>query len=246
MTYIAKDKEDFNTFISKLELPDYLQKYRNAIQPTFNENQNYGIAASKVLDFYRLFTSARAALIFAKQDKYDDNIISLSSGEFGQKWLRSEYLKNAIVWYNSCEDYIYQIIWFAYGLHGKGKIRNKKVYKYVLGKCNYSKIKDKQIGNLNSIIDNYRNDPIVNTLRQTLANNLKHRGGLEFKEFYDELYSDGVGEVALIKPYIISFDETLNILKEVHIKLLKFLREVLKFLQLKDKCTFSYPINFIK
>lgn len=233
---------DYNVFSREVELPNDLTEYSIFKSEILTVDTDYAIAVSKLDELYGMIASARNALILSYQKFYDNNIISFESGEVGQLWMRAEYLKNAIVWYNSCEDYIYQIIWFAYELHEK-YINNREEYESALKKCTYNTVKKKvnKFDNEDSkrlleLINNYREDDQVKYLRENLANNLKHRANLAFKELHREdimtVYHGNLNISELIKPYVVGIDETIDIVKSVHIKLVKFARDIKEYLNI--------------
>ncbi|EOU2117352.1 hypothetical protein C0L78_13275 [Clostridium perfringens] len=242
---------DYNKFSREVELPNDLYKYSILKSEILVIDNGYAIAVNKLDESYGMIASARNALILSYQKFYDNNIISFQSGEIGQLWMRAEYLKNAIVWYNSCEDYIYQILWFAYELHEKC-INNRDDYEYALKKCTYKTVKKKvnEFNNEHSerllqLINNYRNDDKVKYLRENLANNLKHRANLAFRELYKEdiltVYSENLNLSELIKPCLVGIDETIDIVKSVHIKLVKFARDIKEYLNIEG--IFNYNEN---
>ncbi|MDB2051958.1 hypothetical protein QTI42_07855 [Clostridium perfringens] len=240
---------DYNTFSREVELPNDLTEYSILKPEILVVDKGYAISVGKLDELYGMIASARNALILSYQKFYDSNIISFESGEIGQLWMRAEYLKNAIVWYNSCEDYIYQIIWFAYELHGKS-ISNREEYEKALKECTYGKVKNKvgEFNNENSkllleLINNYRNDDQVKYLRENLANNLKHRANLAFEELYSEdimtVYDGSLNISEIVKPNLVSIDETIDIVKSVHIKLVKLARDIKEYINFTGMLVFN-------
>ncbi|SET01570.1 hypothetical protein SAMN05421676_102347 [Salinibacillus kushneri] len=158
------------------------------------------------------------------------------------QWLRAEYLKNSILGYNSIEDYTYQIIWFAFDIHGE-HIRSQEDYNRILKLCNYRNLnkmleKNKEAKELKDIIDTYRFSNEIIYLRDTLANNLKHRGNLRFyglerpKAGYGE--KNELGELVFdskwIQPVTVDIDETITKLANIHKKALKFVNDVINYI----------------
>lgn len=243
--------KEYNEFIESLELPDDLRIDIGTRELSLLHDIGYGIAIDKFLELYSMIASARSALINAFEKFYDSNIISWNSGYKGQLWMRFQYLKNAIIWYNSCEDYIYQIIWFAYDLYPRA-INSEENYLFNIKKCNFDRIVKKldEVQNptedvkvLKEKLDGYRNDSDVYRLREELANNIKHRANIQVQGL-DDLRMMGVVTKAedgtdafnsdWIKPKLIDIDETVELLKRVHIKLLQYARFVLNFLNLDN------------
>lgn len=256
MEFIYKNKqytweefgEEKDNFIESLQLPDTktAREYRECC---ILHDIGYGIALEKLLDYYRTFTSARFALINAHEKFFDSNYISWESGYRGQLWLRSEYLRNSIIWYNSCEDFLYQVLWFAFELHSK-PISNRENYISSLKECTYSKLKIKleKIGSdeANSLldkVDEYRFDKDVAYLRDDLANYIKHKEAVQFEGLEDRSMmgfviknQEGTDKFNRdwISPKVIDIDETINTLKEIHIKLMQFSDYILEYLNLEN------------
>lgn len=194
---------------------------------------------------YKLIASARDALINSFDKFYDGNVIEWDSSYTAHIWMRGEYLKNSIIWYNSCEDYIYQILWFAYDMSGK-KITSSMEYEQQLKQACYKDVKNKlEIKDTNDsnellkYINKYRFDEDVKYMRDDLANNLKHRGHLAFSGLEDIRLMDVtkldkekniIFNSDWVKPKIIDIDETIELLKNIHIKLIKFSRNIKEFI----------------
>ncbi|MBZ9624415.1 hypothetical protein G9F71_016310 [Clostridium sp. FP2] len=263
MKFIYKEKiytwdewnHDQSNFINSIELPEDFKIDINIREISLMHDIEYSIAIDKFIELYSMIASARSALINAFEKFYDSNIISWDSGYKGQLWMRYQYLKNAIVWYNSCEDYIYQIIWFAYTLYPKA-ISSEESYLLNLKKCNYDQIlkilgklegENEDAKDLKAKLKEYRDDPDVSFLREQLANNLKHRAniqvnGLEYTRMmgFSKMSKDGTEEFngKWIEPRLIDIDETIEIIKNVHIKLVAHGRFILNFMNLENMfCT---------
>lgn len=259
MEFVYKDKQytwdewtaDNNRFIEELELPDDFRIDINIREFSLLHDIGYAIAIDKFLELYSMIASARSALLNAFQKFFDSNIISWDSGYKGQLWMRFNYLKNAIVWYNSCEDYILQIIWFAYDMYPE-LITSEEIYLNDLKKCNFNKIIN-VLNGLEDINENakilkqkvseYRNDIDIYTLREELANNLKHRANVQVRGFEDLrtmgfiIKSRGGNEIfnsKWIEPKLVDIDDTIELLKRVHVKLITLGRFILNFMNLDN------------
>lgn len=244
-------KEEYSKFVECVELPNDFSIDINIREFSLMQDIGYSIAIDKYLELYSMIASARFALMNAFQKFYDSNIISWDSGYKAQLWMRFEYLKNAIVWYNSCEDYIYQIIWFAYDMY-PGLINSEECYIDCLKKCNFSKISsilerleatNEQAKVLKTKIYEYRNDSDVYYLREQLANNLKHRAniqaiGLEDLRMVGFTIQSKDGSEKFnsrwIEPELIDIDQTIELIKRVHVKLVEYGRFILNFMNLED------------
>jgi len=259
MQFVYKDKkyswdewnEKYRNFTKNIELPDDFRIEINLREHSLLQDIGYAIAFDKYAELYSIIASARSALFNSFNKFYDSNIISWESGYRGQLWMRFEYLKNATIWYNSCEDYIYQIIWFAYDMYPY-LINSQELYLKNLKDCSYSKIikflRDIESTNPNAKllkdkINSYRNDTDVYYLREELANNLKHRANIQAMGLEDVRLigfsiksKDGSDffNSRWIEPKLIDIDEIIEIASRVHCKLIEYGRFILKFMNIND------------
>lgn len=243
--------KDYGDFVDSIELPDDFRIDINIREHSLLQDIGYSIAIDKFIELYSMIASARFALMNAYQKFYDSNVISWESGYQGHLWMRFQYLKNAIVWYNSCEDYIYQILWFAYDMY-PNPITSKEEYLLALKGCSYGKIyfvleklekQNEHAKDLKEKVHNYRYDTDVNYLREDLANNLKHRANVQVEGLKDlrmmgfsikSKEGTDVFNSKWIEPRVIDIDDTIKIVRNVHIKLIEYGRYVLKFMNLDD------------
>ncbi len=231
-------------FEESLELPeDYKVDFGlRHFLPVYDSG--YAIASDKFFELYHLIASARNALINAHQKFFDSNIMSWEHSYLPQLWMRFQYLKNAIVWYDSCEDYILQIIWFGFEMYPI-IIDGAESYKANLKKCNYSSV-IKRLGeiadnnieakNLKDTMAKYHNDEEVKNLRNNLANVLKHHGNLQIGGLEDirlgviqkkDKNGDDIFNSKWIDPDIVDIDETIQLIKSVHEKFIIYGRYVM-------------------
>ncbi len=263
--------EEFNNehikFINQLELPDDLLINWGIRDFSVVHDVGYSIAISKFRELYRVIASARYALINAHQKFYDSNVIGVEGDYRNQIWMRSQFLKNSIIWYNSCEDYIFQILWFGFDMH-KTVIESRENYLLLLQKAVYGKIIKELEGLKGSSfevhadrlairIQEYRE--YTSYLRDNLANNLKHRGNLNFSGIEDlrSIRYSAISkekskrfDTEWIEPDVIDIDDTINILKDIHIKLLEFARFILDYMDFDNMFEVDdqeqYVMNTIK
>jgi hypothetical protein len=224
--------EDNNAFSASLKLYN-TKRYSELL---FMHDMGYMIANEKLKQVSDLVATSRFALIEAHK-KLHKSPVEWRSGYPGQIWLRTQYLKNAIVWYNSILDYVYQIVWFAFDFYKK--IDTKLDYQEELRACSWraitqlkEKLKITELNELYQIIINARNNfNVIQTNKW--ANSLKHHGNLSFKELQSDLkysisfegglnYSDISGE-------IIDLDGACLVLKETHIVLHELITNVVDF-----------------
>jgi hypothetical protein len=257
LKFVYKDKEyswdewrnEYNQFVESLELPGDITEGLLISDMVAAHDIGYSIAMDKTYELYELIASARFALINAYQKYFESNILAFNNPYKAHLWLRSQYLKNSIVWYNSCEDYIYQILWFGFELH-KREADSPHWYENVLKDCTYSNVKSsleqvgtKEANNLLDMIKKYRFDSQVKYMRDNLANNIKHRANLQFvglerHRFMGADFFNPDGSIHFttdwIKPIVVDIDETVDLLKDIHHKLIKFTREIVDFMNFNE------------
>ena len=132
-------------------------------------------------DVYNTFALARFSLLEGFRKLHLYSTLKWDSGAPGQYWIRTSYLNNAIIWYNSCFDILLQTMWI-----GKKYYINKKnlqledlwlKYDDVLAKCRKNKIPEE-------CFKSFAKESCVKFV-QLSANKLKHKNGLRYKEFCD-------------------------------------------------------------
>jgi hypothetical protein len=179
--------EDDNQFSKSLLIPEDLNVHISKFQWSFTQDYGYMIAADKFGQLYHLLATAKFALTQAYQ-KIHKSPILWSSGYPGQLWLRSQYLKNAFLWYNSTDDYLLQIIWFAFDFFKQQDMTDPAQYKKELKACRWDKLfkalklreAEPAIVTLIAHIEKMQKDPVVAEIRE-IANSLKHHANLEIK-----------------------------------------------------------------
>jgi hypothetical protein len=111
---LAELREEQRLFSENLQLPDYFRKV--GLPMLIGFDYGYCLAFEFLDDVYSQAASARYALLLGHKKLHDSNHISWRSGETGQYWLRYEYLKNSIIWYNASYEMLWQALWFGYFL----------------------------------------------------------------------------------------------------------------------------------
>jgi hypothetical protein len=196
-------------------------------------DKGYAIAGEKFHDLYSMLASARFALINA-HNKIHNHLITWDSGYLGQLWLRSQFLLNSIVWYNCCEDYIMQIIWFAFDFY-----KDLNNYSKEMSLCRYKKIYDELVKYnppntkiLFEKIKSFHNDPSISITRK-YANLTKHNEFLRFKGLYHRRLmqvNSGSFSSKSIEPLEIDIDEAIDTLRIVHNKIVGFGKSLIDFI----------------
>lgn len=204
----------------------------------------YSIAMYKMSELYHVIASARFALIQAYEKFYDSNIVLREQSYVAQTWMRSQFLKNSILWYNSCIDYICQILWFGFDMHGQNildKIKSKTDFEKMLREVTLSEVTKKLKGIkevnqhakdlLDKLIKYQKESKCVNNY----ANAIKHRGNIGFKGIDSSSpisYENKVTgfDLEYIEPDILDIDETVERLARVHRKLISLAKYINHFM----------------
>lgn len=233
-----------NSFISNLELPKELIISPLIISFAAVHDPGYSIAMYKMSELYHVIASARFALIQAYEKFYDSNIVLREQSYVAQTWTRSQFLKNSILWYNSCIDYICQILWFGFDMHGQNildKIKSKTDFEKMLREVTLSEVTKKLKGIkevnqhakdlLDKLIKYQKESKCVNNY----ANAIKHRGNIGFKGIDSSSpisYENKVTgfDLEYIEPDILDIDETVERLARVHRKLISLAKYINHFM----------------
>lgn len=233
-----------NSFISNLELPKELIISPLIISFAAVHDPGYSIAMYKMSELYHVIASARFALIQAYEKFYDSNIVLREQSYVAQTWTRSQFLKNSILWYNSCLDYICQILWFGFDMHGQNildKIKSKTDFEKMLREVTLSEVTKKLKGIkevnqhakdlLDKLIKYQKESKCVNNY----ANAIKHRGNIGFKGIDSSSpisYENKVTgfDLEYIEPDILDIDETVERLARVHRKLISLAKYINHFM----------------
>lgn len=136
-------------------------------------------------DVYNTFALARISFLEGFRKLHLYSTLKWESGAYGQYWIRTSYLNNAIIWYNSCFDILLQTLWIAKKYYINKRIKSTELrfedlwlrYDEVLARCKDTDIPE-------SCISTFVNKDSVKYVRQS-ANKLKHRNSLRYKEFCD-------------------------------------------------------------
>lgn len=136
-------------------------------------------------DVYNTFALARFSLLEGFRKLHLYSTLKWDSDESGQYWIRTSYLNNAIIWYNSCFDILLQTLWI-----GKKYYINKRIKEGMLqfeDLCHrFDKVLERcKAADIPAVcIKSFSGTSTVIHVRQ-FANRLKHRNGLRYEEFCD-------------------------------------------------------------
>ena len=237
--YLLEDlQRESNDLQKELILPKEFQVSDLITEFGLINDKGYAIAGEKFRDLYSVIASARFALIKA-HTKIHQNEVSWGSGYIGQLWLRSQYLQNSIIWYNSCEDYTLQIIWFAFEF-----FTNLEKYKEEMEKCRYGTIcmqlkgyKDQSEAiNLFQYLKSYHDNKDIFYIR-SLANSLKHKQYLKFKGLNHNRsmgFNSNNFSSEMIEPKQVDIDETIECLRLVHKQTVEFASYLFSYIDFNE------------
>jgi hypothetical protein len=232
--------QDNNDFMKSLAIPEALNLPPADLKFTSLGDFGYLIARDKFRHLYGLLATARFAASEAHKKLHKGPVL-WSSGYTGQMWVRSQYLKNAVLWYNSCDDYLLQIIWFAFDFVNPNKLRSPNIYKRALRGCRWESLLAKleyrnmetDVAFLLKEIKSLRTDVHVKSVRD-IANSLKHHADIYIKDLdlppdYILTSDQGFNSAAVAdKP--LDLDDAAILLQRAHQKITEFATFLLHFI----------------
>ena len=135
----------------------------------------------RMQDLYQCISAGKYNLLRAKLRSYPN---LLKRTKYGNNYIRSIYLNNALHWYNSAFDLLLQVVWFYYRLYEKtsNKLSLSDDFDKVLKQCSVDRIKEHKGTVPAAIID------AIDVLQKRYAecrewtNNLKHRRFIRYCE----------------------------------------------------------------
>ncbi|MEG2919101.1 MAG: hypothetical protein RR851_14350 [Clostridium sp.] len=194
------------------------------------------ITFHRLYDLYYIVAGANFNLLKAADEKLTLDGYKYSDENVLRTFLRTEYLKSCLLSYNSVEDYVMQIITFAFNLKGN-RISSKKDY-YSKSRNNfYYKLEDKIKGINNEEIYRLAKEYNGNMKRiKKLCNELKHNNNIQFKELP---YPSYVGFASQkyksdwLKPKAESLDELIDVCYEANAIIVKYIKDLYDILNEK-------------
>ncbi|MGN0058354.1 MAG: hypothetical protein ACI363_09015 [Phocaeicola plebeius] len=95
-------------------------------------------------DVYNTFALAKFSFLEGFRKLHLYSTLKWESGAYGQYWIRTSYLNNAIMWYNSCFDILLQTLWIGKRYYMNIFQLEDLWLKYddVLAKCRENKIQE--------------------------------------------------------------------------------------------------------
>ena len=237
----------FEEAFEQLELPEFLNGHEhNGIKIMQSDDSANTIEiARRFQDLYDEICSARFALINACRENYPE-YLSKDVNFKGHLWIRTQFLNNAIIWYNNSYDIFLNVLVFYYKTYDKTltEIEVLEILGYEGQKYRNNIINafDNEI--VKNMFNEFKNSYIIETKSnkaknpvRTWANTLKHRQMLR----YEELRSNR------IKVLRISKDTNIRDYFESKSKVNYDSSESIKHLSMEEvsKTLFNYHKDFI-
>lgn len=148
-------------------------------------------AGHKINDVYHTFCDARGSLMRANYNNYGD---LCADDDASKLYIRTKFLKDALVEYAICLDLSWQVIW-SFIQPSSFKYLVQKKYDEMEKVCTAESVhtqlncaiaqKVTQAEKLKGILTKFENDPVVKEVRE-IYNSIKHRGMMYFKGFAKE------------------------------------------------------------
>jgi len=256
MTYEELGKAIYD-FSEELKFVD---RYIKEIYPLEHlmlvSNRDYYKASKYVNKTERCLQTARYYLLNGYNLLTSDFECNWSTGYGAQFLLRTMDFTTAVVWYNTCFDYILQIVYFAFGIYKKTDgYTDQTSHEDLLKKCTYN--------SMGEIYSKYKTVPnyealwkiitkCYNALSEinTWANYIKHKGGISFTGLnapdpfhtkVTDLNGKVIAESTDFESIEIDLDNSLNILKDAHIALYDCINSLIDFIDFKGAIPQKHP-----
>ncbi len=221
-------------------------------------NKDYYKAAKFVNKTERCLQTARYYLMNSYDLLKTDFDVNWETGYGSQFLLRTVDFTTSVVWYNSCFDYILQVIYFAFGLYKKIPGFNDQMsHEKLLKECSYSSLSG-IYGNYKSV-QNFRELwEIVNKCYNSLtevnswSNYIKHKGGIAFKGLYPpdpfvikvtDVEGKTISETSDFESIELEMDEGYDILKKTHRAIYDCINELVDYIDFKSAMPQKDPNN---
>lgn len=260
--------KDINDFCMKLK---FIKRYEEEIYPLEHYlligNRDYYKASKYVKKTEECLQTARLYLKKSYELLTTDFECGWDSGYCPQFLLRTLNFKTAVVWYNSCFDYVLQIVYFAFGIYKKiDRYTDQTSHEVLLKNCNYY--------NMGEIYSQYKSVPNYKELWKIItkcynalskinlwANYIKHKGGISFEGLYppDPFHikmtdSDGniIAETTDFESIEIELDSSLSELQNTHEALYDCVNDLIDFIDFqsatpqKNDLVIPNPSSYVK
>lgn len=215
------------------------------------ENPSVLAAGHKINDVYHAFCDARGSLMSANYENYGD---LCANDDFSRLYIKSKFLKFALIDYAICLDLSWQVIWayiqpgsFAYLVNQNYKemekwCNNETVHSQLNCAISQYKVCDEQYEGeceavkIKEILIKFESENTVRKVR-IIYNSLKHRGTLLFDgvvgENMNKFYLDNSVELPLQREIYMS-EEIQELLLEYHDKFVNYFNELISIIMPDD------------
>lgn len=246
-----------NDFSEELEFVDrYIKEIYPIEHLILMSNSDYYKAAKYINKTEKCLQTARYYLLNSFNILTTDFECNWSAGYGPQFLLRTMDFTTSVVWYNSCFDYILQVVYFAFGIYKKTDgYADQTSHEVLLKKCTYN--------TMGEIYSQYKTVPNYKTLWKIIskcynalskinlwANYIKHKGGISFKglnapdPFHIKM-TDSEGKIITessdFESIEIDLDGSLNELKDVHKSLYACINDLIDFIDFKSAIPQKHP-----
>jgi hypothetical protein len=238
----------------------FVDRYTKEIYPIEHfmliSNRDYYKASKYINKTEKCLQTARYYLMNSYNLITTDFDCNWSTGYGPQFLLRTMDFTTAVVWYNSCFDYILQIVYFAFGIYKKNDgYTDQTSHEDLLKKCTYN--------SMGEIYSQYKTVPNYKALWKIItkcynalskinlwANYIKHKGGVSFEglnppdPFHMKMTdSEGniIAESTDFESIEIDLDSSLNELKDVHKALYDCINDLIDFIDFKSAMPQKHP-----
>ncbi len=191
------------------------------------------ITFNKFFDSYYVFAGANVNLFDALDDQLGLRGWEAEDEEVFRLFLRGEHIKSTILSYNSIEDYMLQIITFAFNLKGK-KIFSEKDFRNKSKNLYYEKVinsvkKKCKNREVLEVLKKYHNDSDIKEIRK-ISNKLKHNNNIRFKglpNFYNGVRMNGLDFKAVwFEPKEKDMDDLINLCIRANKKIKSYIEQI--------------------
>ena len=215
----------------------------------------YKLAIDLCKDLYNQIVSARFQLIMGYKKLHDPEYFNWKFDDYGQNWLRFQYLKSAINNYNSAFDILCQTLWFGFDLYRViesnkpkrtiQKIESESELKVLFRKCKWTNLHNalKKEGSENgkellNRLESFRHSQAGKNIRDW-AKTIKHHGKFNARELYraNSALIYGKFNSQYARPLTLSLDEIAEVLKEYHIQFYTLCKYIVDFFNFDTSIT---------